>query len=47
MKIILESFQQNALKQNVENVPNDHLKIKTLQIIKTMKLKLNCMVESA
>ena len=30
----------NVLKQNAENVPTDHFKIKTLQIIKTIKLKM-------
>ena len=31
-----------VLKQNAENIQTDHFKIKILQIIKAMKLKLNC-----
>ena len=33
------------LKQNTENVPTDYFKIKMPQIIKTIKLKLNCLLK--
>ena len=42
---LLKPFQLNVLKQNAKNVRTDHFKRKTLQIIKAIKLQLNCQLK--
>ena len=41
---ICKTFQLNVLKQNAENIPNDNLKNKTQQIIKTITIQ-NCQLK--
>ena len=38
---VYKPFQLNLLKQNTENVRNDHFKIKTQQIIKNIEMPQN------